>query len=428
MEKKVQEFLVAAGTYDGFFCGWIWEPETGDLVERFSVTDHAGPMTAVATCNTWLLSGGVDENIRVYDAQLFKGFGALSEHKATVSCLRFHKSAFLATGDHSGLVMYSACSKVRFQLQAAVQVHAGAVHDCDFQPKDARLLLSVGADRRLKLTNCASQRTVDSRRFQEVPTLCRYSPAGRTYCVGFEKSLRFFNAEERSDQPLGQYSSKEAIHCMCFVDEGLLAIGCENKEVRILRAPTGAVLCTLAQHLNRVKGIASCVVAENFYTIASVDSDGKLILSKLSAHASPSTPTPSSIANKKRPRESEKGSIVWERDLKGTYVPYPPELSNAIEEAFQAKAKSFELPGTSQAHFVLDLQGLTQTNLTARPKRARAIRRTAVRSEPPVAIPELGPPREWALEVVKTRKISLRFTCLTMGPHVSRPRAPKPSS
>jgi WD40 repeat protein len=432
-EEAGRTFVVNAGSYDGWYCGWIWQPATGSLRQRFGVNDHAGPITAVAACPTWLATGGVDENVRLYSGQLFKSFGSIGHHCETITCLRFAGRYHLAIGDKAGTISCSVSSQRRFDTLGTVKAHRGEVNDVDLRECEPHLVMSVGADKHLKVTNVTSHRTVASRKFADVPTKCRFAPSGETYYVGFEKSVVIYPAKGHEEQPLAEYKSKEIIHCLDYVDDRRIALGCDNKEVRILSI-SGHVLCTMAKHLNRVRGIAAAYNGDKTYTVASADSEGRLIISHLhrqqpgaTEEAQPSAQNAERVGSKRKRKGAPlevppKAKVMWRRELKGEFVPYAEDLSALIESAYQAKAPSFELPDTAPARFVLDFATMTQTNHTARPKRARRIQRCEVVAdadeEQDVNASLSG--AKMQLDVKRMVNSHFRFTCLALTRHWPR--------
>ena len=421
MTSKGGTFVVAAGTYDRILCGWLWQPESGDVKDRFLVNDHAGPVTSIAACTKFLITGGEDENMRIYSGQKLKAVGSLIQHTDTVTCMRFAGNKLLASGARNGrIIVYNNPGWVPTELKG----HIGAVNDLQVHP-DKKFLLSVGMDKFMRVTNIAGSRTVDSRKFSEAPSHCVYSPKGITYCISLSKSLLVYDAQASSEKALMEYKSADIIHCVRYVSESVIAIGCDNKEIRLVSVDDGSVICAAAEHLNRVKSICVHSGFPNQF-MASVDSNGRLCLWQLEASLLDAT------KKKKRGRENDDApaepakkvaktvQIQWQRDLKGTFENYPEDVSQLIEKAHMKGVKRFSLPDTSKGTFVLDFQKMTQTNTTSKPPRVRTIKRCEGARSTDRGDDVTRPNDEGRaiddkpLRLVGTRKTDLRYTCVDM--------------
>ena len=76
----------------------------------FAYTPHQGSVRALAMPNQGgkagqlLVSGGVDEHIRMYDLRRRAEAGELLYHKGTITCLGFVGSSHLLSGSDDGTV------------------------------------------------------------------------------------------------------------------------------------------------------------------------------------------------------------------------------------------------------------------------------------------------------------------------------------
>ena len=84
--------LLIAGSYEKAICGW-------ELGKKRSVTPvfqhlaHLGPVKAVASQGKYAVSGGNDEEIRIYNVRKRREVGSLMKHQAPITALRFSKKA-----------------------------------------------------------------------------------------------------------------------------------------------------------------------------------------------------------------------------------------------------------------------------------------------------------------------------------------------
>lgn len=105
---------VVIGTYDGGLMGWESnfdaDPTGHTLQLTYAFGAHDGSVRALALHDTaggsgsTLVSGGIDETIRVFNLRRHKEVGSLLEHKAAVTALDFFRGSHLLSGDQSGSV------------------------------------------------------------------------------------------------------------------------------------------------------------------------------------------------------------------------------------------------------------------------------------------------------------------------------------
>ena len=179
--------LVIAGSYEGGLHGWTAsETDDGDvrLSLRFSFGAHQGCCRCVATnahvprAQPLLLSGGDDELVRVYSLKSFRQIGELSRHTGTVTALAFCGSKHAASAAADGAI-------VLWRLADWACVHVLGGHDAVIPSLSAhssgRLLLSVGADRTLRLWDLTEGRSAYVTRTKGAATKVVWAPARDAY-------------------------------------------------------------------------------------------------------------------------------------------------------------------------------------------------------------------------------------------------------
>jgi WD40 repeat protein len=92
---------VAACSYEGSIFGWNIE-ENAEQLEMsakltFGFNATAGSLKAIACSQSgkYLVVGGVDERIRIFDMYDNKSIGELSQHTASITALKFYKDSNL---------------------------------------------------------------------------------------------------------------------------------------------------------------------------------------------------------------------------------------------------------------------------------------------------------------------------------------------
>ena len=92
---------IAACSYEGSLFGWkvVEDAAQFELAANltFGFNASAGSLKAIAVSQSgkYLVVGGMDERIRIFDMQTNKAVGELSEHTGAVTSLKFFKDVYL---------------------------------------------------------------------------------------------------------------------------------------------------------------------------------------------------------------------------------------------------------------------------------------------------------------------------------------------
>lgn len=274
--------IVSCGSYEGSLLGWTFNVTTNTISSKFTVNDHAAHISAITTCRKFIVSGSADENIRIYSGKKFYSLGSVVQHTDTITCLHFSPmGCHLISGARNGkIIIY----RTKFWLNTDLKGHKKCVNDVCLHNNNT-LAISVGMDRRLITWNFVSGRTVDTIVFQDVPNICRYSPSCAMIAVAFDRKLITIVGTGKSQEPVFLYTSPHIIHCMRYVNESFIVIGTENKEVIIINALDGTVVCSQSEHVARVRGVAAVPNGDETYSVFSCDSTGRLCVWNLDPKA-----------------------------------------------------------------------------------------------------------------------------------------------
>ena len=105
---------IVVGTYDGSLVGWDTSESDrlassgagASLRLAYAFPAHAGSLRALALGGGGgggtLVSGGVDETVRVYDVRRRREVGSLAEHSGAVTAVAWVGRGHLLSGDSSG--------------------------------------------------------------------------------------------------------------------------------------------------------------------------------------------------------------------------------------------------------------------------------------------------------------------------------------
>jgi len=273
----------AIGTYEGIVYGLeiVTLPDKQQTLKvKFVSEPHISTVKAVAhsTVGHWMVSGGADESIRIYNTQTLREFGALLKHHGTITSMKFFQDAFMLSGSEDGLIYVWSTEK--WECLGSLKGHKGAVRDLSIHPS-GRVALSVGADGAIRMWDltafkAALVQTTEAKNL----SLVEWSPTGESYVVLANGAVgeATVNVHE-ADGTLSRCIPVNArVFCLTFLTATWLATGGENGVVCIFDIKTGATVHTLTGHEKRIRGLAPFLTESELPLLASASSDGTVHL------------------------------------------------------------------------------------------------------------------------------------------------------
>lgn len=181
----------AAASYEGSLFGWeLHEVETTDEDEvameaKMSWGFHASPgslrAVAVSASGRYLVCGGENEVIRIFDMTNNKSLGDLAgTHTGSITALEFFEDSFLLSGSQDN----SVCIW-RVQDWACVHIlggHKKPINDISIHPS-GKMAISVGQDRSMRLWNLVKGNLGFTRGLKEVAEQVQWAPDGEHYML-----------------------------------------------------------------------------------------------------------------------------------------------------------------------------------------------------------------------------------------------------
>lgn len=120
-DSEIPSFLnIAACSYEGSLFGWKVKEDQDDLGFQTKLTYgfhvNTGSLKALAISHSgkYLVTGGMDERIRIYDMINNRSIGELSNHQGGITCLKFYKDAYLFSGSEVNLYIILLLSLIYF--------------------------------------------------------------------------------------------------------------------------------------------------------------------------------------------------------------------------------------------------------------------------------------------------------------------------
>uniref|UniRef100_A0A0D6R7M5 Uncharacterized protein n=1 Tax=Araucaria cunninghamii TaxID=56994 RepID=A0A0D6R7M5_ARACU len=295
---------IVAGSYEKYILGWTLnhnkqggksngdeEQEVCYLNSTFTYPAHMAPIKCLAMAGPVLVTGGMDDAIKIFDVAAYCEVGSLLHHSAAITSLSFYGDQCYGKAEGndiayprnllSGSLDGNICiwdSDLWVHLKT-MKAHKKGVNDLAIHPS-GRLALSVGRDCHLSMFNLIKGRCTFTSNLQKEATLIEFnSRVGDSYSVGIDEVVSVHNAEDARLLHSLQHSKR--VLCLSPAQNGLLLTGGEDSTIRAWDLASGKISFSLENaHKNRIKGLSvlgpktSIESDDAPYLVTSASSDG----------------------------------------------------------------------------------------------------------------------------------------------------------
>ncbi|GAA6033748.1 hypothetical protein JCM8097_004411 [Rhodosporidiobolus ruineniae] len=303
-----KRFVVSVGSYERLLYGLecTLSPSSSaaegyklDLKPIFSFPAHLSSLRTVAASTLvspatgserkvggkYLVSGGTDEVIKVWDLRRRKEVGSLEgDTTGTLTCMRFvpARSMLLAASSDSTIALYRVRDWV---LLRGLKGHKGRVNSVDAHP-DGRVALSVGQDKMLRMWDLVAGKSVATMKLGVEGDVVRWNTTGTKFVVICNTQLTVYGLDMTVHQALSSPSRFHDAHfCHVPLDTSdpdqreYLFVACEDGKTRVfdvtepeptfaaamedeeVEPPVLDAVAVLTGHSNRVKQLDFLEVA-----------------------------------------------------------------------------------------------------------------------------------------------------------------------
>lgn len=297
-ETPPKGFRIVAGSYERFLYGLEGSlHHTADhtyeakLVPRFVFPAHVSSVRSVACAgrdSKWLVTGGVDETIKVWDLRRRKEVGALTGHEGTITSLSFPSRTFLLSTSEDGTMnLYRTRD---WALLRTLRGHTGRINAASAHPS-GRVALSVGADRTIRLWDLMRGVGSASVKIGIEADRILWDTQGQRFAVLAGRQVMLFGTDMTK---LAEVELPKRLHDVYFVRtplnksvHELMLVACEDGQVHVydvddLQATddsaTPRALVRLVGHQNRVRSAqATHICADDgseHVVVTTISSDG----------------------------------------------------------------------------------------------------------------------------------------------------------
>eukprot|EP00736_Rhodelphis_marinus_P013638 Rmarinus@m.984 len=276
------------GTYDASLVGLLFSPAEGKGRVTFGYTPHAGCVKTVCTSpdGRFLMSGGNDETIKLYNLRKRVELGSLDHHTGSVTCGEFFwgkSTRHLLTGSEDRTICIWRTKD--WECMHSMSGHKKGVTGLSVHPSGCAAL-STSFDSTVRLWDlmrgcCAS--VVKTRGGEGSRGVVQWMDAGKSYVLAGDKGMRSISADTGDDIRTIEMESPPLV--ISPIGSHLCCGGGEDKLVSLwdLRGKTDRVV--LHSHNSRIKGVSAVAredasildVADSYY-VTSGSSDGMISL------------------------------------------------------------------------------------------------------------------------------------------------------
>jgi protein MAK11 len=293
--QQFAHIAVAVGTYEHvlqtFAAVADEESSSGGgvtLVLTAAYTPHMAAITCLsASAGTGtLVSGSVDETVRVYDLRRRVEAGRLDQHSGTVSAVALDASGayMLSAGD--GANDASLCiwrTRDWEPLRTIPNAHLRGVTALALHPS-GRIALSLGRDSMLKMWNLTTAKLACSSKEEADATAVVWDRAGSFFVLACGSKVVVVQTAAGSARK--SLETPSPVVCIEALSAGFIAAGCVNGKTYVWDAAAERRVAVLedSSHTARIKAMAyvpdaSCIgLAEGHGMLVTASTDGLLAL------------------------------------------------------------------------------------------------------------------------------------------------------
>lgn len=210
-------FEVILGTYERFLVGYtlIKDKSTdGYKFERtFAEEAHNGGIKCVAASQEYLVSGGTDECIKVYDMQSRGDVGSLFQQEGTITCLAWVDNEHVISGSEDSTLCVWNVSK--WNCLKTLKGHKAGVNGVSIHPSGG-LALSISKDKTIRTWDLVKGRCAYISNIHEIGNSIIWSPGGKFFVVTFDRRIDVYDVTIAA--PIHKISFNKVVNCGQFLN------------------------------------------------------------------------------------------------------------------------------------------------------------------------------------------------------------------
>lgn len=279
------KFLVSIGSYERTIYGVDIEVDESDPRKLegkvgFAVPAHNGYIKCIASCPKYLVSGGVDEVIRIFDLKKRKDIGSITQHDGSIKALDFYESTHLISAAEDGLLVVHRAKD--WECLQVLKKHKNPIQDMQIHPS-GKLAVAIDEAKNLTLWNLITGKLAYSSKIPALGKIDRiiWSGSGRYYALLGETHILVYEAQTsqkivdlRAASLVGKIRNEKWLTAAFVHDDALLFAG-ETGKLHMIKmdSPTERFQVETG-HKPRIRAIKFFAPAKGSDYLISASSDG----------------------------------------------------------------------------------------------------------------------------------------------------------
>ncbi|KAK9473021.1 WD40-repeat-containing domain protein [Dipodascopsis tothii] len=252
------------------------EPDTAVFSPIFYFSAHTSAIRCMTQSKRYLVTGGNDEHIRLYDLQKRKEIGTMLYHDGSITRLSFITPAgsgaakWLLSAGEDGKILVWRTKDWEVLADMKKGGHKGAVNDVAVHPT-GKIAISVGRDRTIRLWNLMTAKNASHTKLGFEGLRVCWNGDGGLYAVGADRKIVVY---DMAFKPVHTIELKSPLHTLAYTtfwdataDEPVeyLVSSLGNGAIQFRRAADVAagaddVAFELLRHKTRVKDLSFCTL------------------------------------------------------------------------------------------------------------------------------------------------------------------------
>jgi len=252
------------------------DPSEPSFLTLFVTSAHRGSIRslAVSSNNNYLISGGLDEVIQIYNLSTLKQIGSLHRHSASINQLVFPTSSTFLSSSNDGIIgIWNSGHK--WEMIGKLKGHKGSIDEISIHPSN-KILISSGSDSTIRMFDLIHGKLLTtyhrklpvksvidggSGRIIEQTLIC-WSDSGDHYVNIIDRLIHVYDNQGKLILDNNILLVSRALSVV-FLSLNCLVIGCENGEIIIIDVEKSEIRMKLLKHKTRVRNIHRLRIKEN---------------------------------------------------------------------------------------------------------------------------------------------------------------------
>lgn len=283
------KFLISIGSYERTIYGIDIEVKTSESDPQsislegkvgFAVPAHNGYIKCIASCPKYLVSGGVDEVIRIFDLKKRKDIGSINQHDGSIKALDFYDSTHMISAADDGLLVVHRTKD--WECLEVLKKHKNPIQDMQIHPS-GKLAVAIDDAKNLTLWNLITGKMAYSSKIPALGKIDRiiWSGSGRYYALLGETHLLVYEAQTsqkvvdlKAGTLVGKVRTEKWLTAAFVHDEALVFAG-ETGKLHMIKmiTPTERFLVETG-HKPRIRAVNFFSPSEGTDFLITASSDG----------------------------------------------------------------------------------------------------------------------------------------------------------